>query len=265
MRFAHFSSSHGLAACVIVAAIASGGCAARQRIVDGTVVNGIPGTATGSPAQVQGLAPGELVLLYPGPSGLERPGEPARVEFVHYERSDEKAKSGGGGGGSSAGGLGADLNPHLVVQKTVALDDDSPRTTLEVDVDKERIRGRSDAAISYYFTIENKGGGPASAATIVDSLPDGYEISGVDVYDNGGHAVWKYIPPIAPAGWILLPVFTFPSSQSKTKFDSVVWDKRTVDGHTVILVQLKMGADQLKPGDFAVIRVAGHMPFPVAR
>ena len=250
---------------VLLLGTALSGCAARQRIVDGTVVNGVAGKATPTPGAVQGLAPGELVVLYPGPSGVERPGSPATVDFVHYLGKQEQAKSGGGGGGSSAGGLGASLMPHLIVRKTVALNDDTPQASIEVDVDKERIHGRSDAAISYFFTIENDGGGPATAATIVDSLPDGYEIASVDVYDNGGHAAWKYIPPIAPAGWILLPVFTFPSAQSKTKFDSVVWDKRVVDGRQVVLVQMQMGGEPLKGGDFAIIRVSGHIPFPVPR
>jgi hypothetical protein len=255
----------GRAALLLAALSALWGCAAHQRVVDGTVVNGIPGKATATPKSVQNLSPGELLVLYPSTEGIERPGEPARVDFVHYELVGQQKDKSGGGGGSSAGGLGDALKqPHFMVNKTVALDDDSPSTAIEVNVDRERLRGRSDATISYYFTVVNTGEGAASTATIVDWLPDEYTVAGVDIYDNGGHAAWKYIPPILPAGWILLAPLTFPSAQSRTKFDSIKWDLKQVDGHNVIVIQFTT-TKPLEQGDFVMLRVMGHMAFPVPR
>jgi hypothetical protein len=135
------------------------GCASRgPRVLDATVVNGLPGTASATPGAITGMRRGELIVTYPdgrGGSSTDHSGGPATVEFVRYMPATPGTRSGAESGAAPAPLGVAAPTPHLTISKRVGLGNGPPAAVVEVDVDVERRLGHTRVPISYFLELRS--------------------------------------------------------------------------------------------------------------
>jgi hypothetical protein len=252
--------------------LAVGGCGATAiREPIGVVVNGKPGTASLKGSALEGMAPAEAVVNYPGRAGetlLAHVTNPVRIDLVRTRsrlpasNTPEEPEETGSSRSKGKPGKEIDLSPtpQLVVSKWVQIRDEPKASRVVLDISEEKLE---NVPISFVFEIRNIGSGLARQARLVDALPRAFRAQKVEVYDNGGHAVWRYLPPIFPVAWMLGFGIPFEQSKSISDFDRISYELRPAEGANLLIVEMHMNSSPLEStggsGSFVVLRVTGHL------